>query len=219
MSKFPIAQVLRTVQRSNEAFREPSVERISRARDPFRVLMACLLSLRTKDETTHEAARKLFQVADTPEGILQLSSHRIEKLIYPVGFYRTKARRLREISREILKRFGGRVPDQLDDLLSLNGVGRKTANLVLSVGHNRPGICVDVHVHRITNRWGYVRTKNPTETEMKLREILPRRHWKKINHQLVTFGQTVCRPVSPRCSSCPVGRGGPCRRIGVGRSR
>jgi len=219
MSKFPVDLALRAVRRSNRGFREPGVERVSRRRDPFRVLLACLLSLRTKDETTHEASRRLFRVAHTPVKILQLSSRRIEKLIYPVGFYRTKARRLRQVSRAILERFGGRVPDTMEELLSLKGVGRKTANLVLTVGHNRPGICVDVHVHRITNRWGYLRTRTPHETEMELREILPPRHWKVINHDLVTFGQTICRPVSPLCTTCPVGQQGYCRRVGVGRHR
>ena len=186
-------------------------------RDPFRVLIACLLSLRTKDETTGPAAARLFALADTPEGIRRLSTRTIERAIYPVGFYRTKARVLREVSRDLLARFDGRVPDDIDALLTLKGVGRKTANLVVTQGFDKPGICVDVHVHRISNRWGYVRTRTPEETEMALRRTLPRRYWIGYNDLLVSFGQNVCLPVSPRCSTCPLRRG--CPRRGVTRSR
>jgi endonuclease-3 len=185
--------------------------------DPFRVLVACLLSLRTKDETTGPAAARLFALADTPERMLGLATRTIERAIYPVGFYRTKARVLREISRDLLARFGGAVPDDIDALLTLKGVGRKTANLVVTQGFNKPGICVDVHVHRISNRWGYVETRTPEETETALRRRLPRRYWIGYNDLLVSFGQNVCLPVSPRCSECPVRRG--CPRKGVTRSR
>ena len=188
-----------------------------RRRDPFHVLMACLLSLRTKDETTGPAAARLFALADTPEGIQGLTPRRIERAIFPVGFYRTKARVLRGVCRDLLVRFGGQVPDTIDALLSLKGVGRKTANLVVTQGFNKPGICVDVHVHRISNRWGYVRTKTPEQTEMALRARLPRRYWIGYNDLLVSFGQNVCLPVSPKCSSCPVR--GLCPRVGVTRSR
>jgi endonuclease-3 len=184
----------------------------------FRVLVATVLSLRTKDATTAEATARLFAVASSPASLLGLDVRRVERLIYPVGFYRTKARRLRGISRAILERFGGRVPRRIEDLLTLEGVGRKTANLVLSLGHGLPGVCVDVHVHRIANRWGYLRTRTPLETEMRLREVLPRRHWRELNDLLVTFGQTICRPVSPHCSRCRL-RGGHCARVGVERSR
>ena len=206
------------MRRAVAGARDPSVEQVAAARrDPFRVLVATLLSLRTKDETTEAAAARLLAVADTPEAILRLAPARIERLIFPVGFYRTKARRLRSIARDVLERFGGRVPEDMEDLLSLEGVGRKTANLVLTLGHDRPGICVDVHVHRITNRWGYVATRRPDETEAELRRKLPRRHWKTINGILVTFGRTICRPVSPWCSRCPVS--GACARAGVTTSR
>jgi endonuclease-3 len=188
-----------------------------RTRDPFRVLVACLLSLRTKDTTTGPAAERLFRVADTPRALARVPPRRLERLIYPVGFYRTKARALRAISRDLLARFGGRVPDDLDALLTLTGVGRKTANLVVTMGFGKPGICVDVHVHRISNRLGYVRTRTPEETEMALRAKLPRRHWIGYNDLLVAFGQNVCTPVSPRCSRCPVA--GLCRRVGVRTSR
>jgi len=186
-------------------------------RDPFRVLIACLLSLRTKDETTGPAAARLFALADTPEAMRRLSAKRIERAIFPVGFYRTKARVLLGVCRDLLERFGGQVPDDIDRLLTLKGVGRKTANLVVTQGFNKPGICVDIHVHRISNRLGYVKTKNPTETETALRKRLPRRYWIGYNDLLVSFGQNICHPVSPRCSECPVRPR--CARVGVTRWR
>lgn len=188
-----------------------------RDRDPFRVLIACILSLRTQDTTTGPAADRLFGVADTPETMLALTPARIEKLIFPVGFYRTKARVILGICRDLLGRFGGRVPDEIDDLLTLKGVGRKTANLVVTMGYGKAGICVDTHVHRISNRLGYVRTRTPEETEMALRAKLPRRYWIGYNDLLVSFGQNVCAPLSPRCSACPVST--LCRRVGVTTSR
>ena len=177
------------------------------------MLVACILSLRTQDTTTGPAAARLFAVADTPAAMLRLSARQIERLIYPVGFYRTKARVLRGLCRDLLERFGGRVPDDIDALLTLKGVGRKTANLVVTMGFNKPGICVDTHVHRISNRLGYVRTRQPEETEMALRARLPRRFWMGYNDLLVGFGQNFCTPVSPRCSTCPVTA--LCRRVGV----
>ena len=186
-------------------------------RDPFRVLIACLLSLRTKDETTGPAAARLFALADTPEAMRQLPAKRIERAIFPVGFYRTKARVLLGVCRDLLERFAGQVPDDIDRLLTLKGVGRKTANLVVTQGFNKPGICVDIHVHRISNRLGYVKTKNPTETETALRKQLPRRYWIGYNNLFVSFGQNICHPVSPRCSECPVRPR--CARVGVTRSR
>ncbi len=188
-----------------------------RRRNPFHVLIACLLSLRTKDETTGPAAARLFALADTPGGILRLTPRRIERAIFPVGFYRTKARVIRGVCRDLLQRFGGRVPDSIDTLLTLKGVGRKTANLVVTQAYNKPGICVDIHVHRISNRWGYVRTTTPEKTEMALRARLPRRYWIGYNDLLVSFGQNICMPVSPKCSLCPVAD--LCPRIGVTRSR
>jgi endonuclease-3 len=188
-----------------------------RDRDPFRVLIACILSLRTQDTTTGHASERLFAVAATPAAMLRLTPTRIERLIFPVGFYRTKARVIRGICRDLLGRFGGRVPDEIDALLTLKGVGRKTANLVVTMGYGRPGICVDTHVHRISNRLGYVRTRTPEQTEMALRAKLPRRYWIGYNDLLVSFGQNVCTPLSPRCSTCPVHA--LCRRVGVGKSR
>ena len=186
-------------------------------RDPFRILIACLLSLRTKDETTGPAAERLFALASTPHDMLRLTPRQIERAVFPVGFYRTKARVILGVCRDLLARFGGKVPDDLEALLTLKGVGRKTANLVVTVGFGLPGICVDTHVHRISNRLGFVRTKTPEQTELALRKKLPRRHWIELNDLLVTFGQNVCQPISPRCSTCPVRA--LCPRIGVIRSR
>jgi endonuclease-3 len=189
----------------------------NRGATPFEVLVSTILSLRTKDEVTSQAARRLFQEARTPEQILSLGEKRLAKLIYPVGFYVTKAQRLLEISRIVLREHGGQVPDTLEALLELPGVGRKTANLVLVEGFKKPAICVDTHVHRISNRIGYVKTKAPDQTEMALREKLPRKHWIRYNELLVAFGQVVCRPVSPFCSKCPVAD--MCPRIGVDKHR
>lgn len=188
-----------------------------RTRDPFQVLIACLLSLRTKDETTGPAADRLFALADSPQAMLRLAPRQIERVIFPVGFYRTKARVILGVCRALLERFGERVPDDLDQLLTLKGVGRKTANLVVTMGFGKPGICVDTHVHRISNRLGYVQTKTPDQTELALRAKLPRRHWIELNDLLVTFGQNICQPISPKCSLCPVAKA--CHRVGVTRSR
>ncbi len=185
--------------------------------DPFRVLIACILSLRTQDSTTGPASHRLFALADAPKLMLTLPPKTIERAIYPVGFYRTKARVILGICRDLLERFGGRVPDDIDALLTLNGVGRKTANLVVTMGYGKPGICVDTHVHRISNRLGYVRARSPEETEMALRATLPRRFWIGYNDLLVGFGQNVCTPISPHCSRCPARA--LCRRVGVTSSR
>ncbi len=204
------------------------VERLSRqydteqfvqahGRDPFRILIGCILSLRTKDEVSFPATARLFARARTPRTMLRLPSARIAKLIYPVGFYRRKAEQIRAISRRLLDDFDGRVPDDLDDLLTLPGVGRKTANLVVTLGFGKPGICVDTHVHRITNRLGWVRTRHPDDTEQALRRILPPKHWIAINEILVRHGQNVCTPLSPVCSACVVRRS--CAERDVERSR
>ena len=185
--------------------------------DPYQVLIACLLSLRTKDETTGPAARRLFALADTPEQMVILTPAQVKKAIYPVGFYKTKARTVLDISQILIDKYESRVPDEIDELLLFKGVGRKTANLVVTLGFQKPGICVDTHVHRISNRWGYVETKNPEETEMALRAILPKRFWIGYNDHLVAFGQTLCHPTSPKCSLCPIERY--CEKIDVKRSR
>ena len=200
------------------AWQAPVVAAFARERrDPFSILVSCLLSLRTRDETTGPASRRLFRLARTPAALVRLSPRTLERAIYPVGFYRTKARTLRALARILLERHAGRVPADLDALLALPGVGRKTANLVRTDAFGLPGICVDTHVHCITNRWGYVATRTPAATEMALRATLPAREWRGLNTLLVAFGQTICRPLSPHCSICPLDP--MCPRRGVGPSR
>jgi len=201
-----------------QSLRLPWIDQMTtQERDPFQVLVSCILSLRTQDKTTAEASRRLFQIGRTPEALAETSAEKIEKAIYPVGFYRVKAQRIKDFSREILRAYNGRVPDSIEELLKLKGVGRKTANLVVTVGYNRDGICVDTHVHRITNRWGLIKTQNPTQTEFALREILPRKYWKTINRYLVAFGQGICKPISPLCSQCLISKW--CKKVGVTKKR
>jgi endonuclease-3 len=209
--------LVRRLQRVRASVRPTTLAEVERTRDPFRVLVACVISLRTKDAVTAEASGRLFAVASTPAAVAALPEARIAKLIFPAGFYRTKARQIRAIAHRLLERHGGNVPAGRDALLALPGVGRKTANLVLGLSFGEPAICVDTHVHRISNRLGLVRTKTPAETESVLERVLPRRYWIDINDLLVTFGQTVCHPTSPRCSACPLT--GRCPRVGVTRSR
>jgi len=182
-------------------------------RDPFKVLISCLLSLRTQDKVTAGASQRLFYLAQTPKALSGLSVRRIEKAIYPVGFYRVKARRIKKISDVIIKKYDGRVPHSIEELLTLEGVGRKTANLVVTRGYDQAGICVDTHVHRITNRWGFIKTRTPHQTEFALREILPVRYWKELNGHLVAFGQGICKPISPLCSKCKINPF--CAKVGI----
>jgi len=184
---------------------------------PFKVLISTVLSLRTKDKTTEGASHRLFKLADTPQAMRTLKLAQIERAIYPVGFYHTKAKNILSICHDLIERFHGRVPDNMEDLLLFQGVGRKTANLVMTVGYGKPGICVDTHVHRICNRWGLVKTKAPDETEQVLRKILPKRYWITFNDILVTYGQNLCVPVSPFCTRCRIRSF--CPRAGVGTSR
>jgi endonuclease-3 len=200
-----------------ESVRPTTLARVERRRDPFRLLVACVISLRTKDEVTAQASARLFAVAATPKALGRLPERRIAKLIFPAGFYNTKARQIREIARRIAREHDGRVPADREALLDFPGVGRKTANLVLGLGFGIPAICVDTHVHRISNRLGLVRTKTPEETEHALEKVLPQGLWIEINDLLVTFGQNVCQPVSPWCSRCPLAVR--CPRLGVGRHR
>jgi len=186
-------------------------------RDPFVILISTLLSLRTKDEVTEVATYRLFELASSPEEMLKVPLDKIAKTIYPVGFYRVKASNIHHTCRELIERFGSKVPDNIDDLLTIKGVGRKTANLVVSLAYGKDAICVDTHVHRISNRLGYVKTKSPDETEFALRKKLPRRHWIIYNTIMVAFGRKTCKPVSPLCSQCPVNRY--CDRINVTLSR
>jgi len=186
-------------------------------KDPFLVLTGCMLSLRTKDSVSLPASQRLFQIAKTPQEILELPIKKIEKIIYPVGFYREKAKSLHAVSKKILQDFGGKVPNNEKDLLSLKGVGRKTANLVLGEGFGIPAICVDTHVHRIANRLGLVKTKKPEETEKELKKILPKKYWIEFNTLMVKWGQNICVPISPFCSRCAISQ--LCPKIGVTKSR
>lgn len=215
---FPIRNVIKMVSREVLRFKEPIVTRISRERrDPFRILISTMLSLRTKDDCTASASDRLFALARTPQDMLKIPERLIAKTIYPVGFYNTKAKHIRQICAILVEKYKGGVPADLERLLELPGVGRKTANLVITLGFCTPGICVDTHVHRITNRWGYIRTKTPDETEFALRKILPRQFWIIINDLLVTYGQNICTPVSPTCSECRIEKW--CARVSVQRHR
>ena len=210
--------VLKLLGRAIRAFEEPAVEKISEdtREDPFQVLIATMLSAQTRDKVTADASERIFRAARTPRTMGALRTATIQKLIYPVSFYRNKARHVKAACQQIVDRFGGRVPATMEELLTLPGVGRKTANLVLILSHaSRENICVDTHVHRIANRMGWVRTRTPEQTEQALYRVVPRRYWPKVNLYLVTWGQNVCRPVYPRCAACVLSR--ICPRIGVTR--
>ncbi|MBI5201492.1 MAG: endonuclease III [Elusimicrobia bacterium] len=212
-----IHSVIKTLRREIKQWAPPVVGVVAESEDPFLVLISTLLSLRTKDAVTDAASKKLFAAAKTPKAIAALDTLRLEKLIYPVCFYRVKARTLKNVCGLLLERHGGKVPDTLEELLELPGVGRKTANLTVTLGFGKPGICVDIHVHRISNRLGYVKTKTPDETEDALRAKLPKKYWLEYNDLLVPYGQNLCQPVSPWCSKCAIRPA--CRRVGVTRSR
>ncbi len=215
MTEREIHAAIRILRRQVPKWNTPVVTLMAETYEsPFRVLISCILSLRTQDATTAKASHRLFAVADSPQAIVKISAQKIEKLIYPVGFYKTKARQIRQICQAIIDHYDGRVPDEIDELLKFNGVGRKTANLVVTLGYNKPGICVDTHVHRISNRWGYIKTASPEKTEVALRAKLPKQYWIEYNNLLVNFGQHLCRPISPQCSQCPVKKY--CPQIGVG---
>ncbi|MFH1532001.1 MAG: endonuclease III [Pseudomonadota bacterium] len=215
MDNDTIREVVRRLESEVRKWREPIISQLAGqgGRDPFQVLIGTLLSLRTRDETTAGAIDRLWALADSPQAMALLTPEAIVQAIYPVGFYNNKARTILEVCRQLLERWGGRVPDDLDLLLTLPGVGRKTANLVVAIGYGKDAICVDTHVHRISNRFGYVKTKSPDDTETALRKTLPREHWIRYNDLLVAFGQQLCGPLSPRCSSCPIED--LCPRIGV----
>lgn len=210
-------KIIKLIKRQVKAFGVPSVTRVSRKKDPYQVLVSCILSLRTKDKTTIEASVRLFDTAASAQDMVKLSAARLQRLIYPVGFYRKKAKVILGISRKILRDYSGKVPSNCEDLLKLKGVGRKTANLVLGLGYNIPAICVDTHVHRISNRLGWVKTRKPEETEGALKKIIPENYWIELNTLLVSFGQNICVPVSPFCSRCYVSKF--CGKAGVARFR
>lgn len=198
-------------------FDETALNQVSRQKDPYLVLISCVLSLRTKDPVTVKASQRLFELANTPESMLTLTEDQIQKAIYPVGFYRTKAKNIKKISKILIDKYQSKVPDSIEELLTLPNVGRKTANIVVVFGFNKPGIPIDTHCHRIPNRLGWVKTKTPEETEFVLRKILPKKLWPDFNDLFVTWGQNVCVPVSPWCSKCPIKKY--CKRVGVKKSR
>ncbi|MBR3889534.1 endonuclease III [bacterium] len=184
--------------------RSEFVQLMEEFKDPYLVLIGCILSLRTNDKTTYPATLRMLELAKTPEEMSKVSQEDLEKAIYPVGFYANKAKQIIELSKIIAEEMGSKVPDSIEELVKFNGVGRKTANLVLAKGFQTPAICVDVHVHRIFNRLGLIKTKTPEETEFALREKLPVKHWLDINTLLVTHGQNVCKPINPKCTECPI---------------
>ncbi len=203
-SEKEVVAVIKAVKKASRGFRNTALMEVASVpKNAFQVLVSCIISLRTKDEVTAKASKRLFDVAPTPEKIMKLSVKAIEKLIYPCGFYRTKAKRIKEIANQIHEL--GYVPDTMDELLKFKGVGRKTANIVMVYGHNKKyHIPVDTHVHRIPNRLGWIATKKPEQTEQELMKIIPRRYWQDFNDLFVSFGQNICRPVGPRCWECPV---------------
>ena len=205
MSPSSLPRVIEILREHYRSWDAPVVTLVAQhTNDPFRVLVCALLSTRTRDETTAEVCKKLFERIKSPEDLLKIPLDELEKLIYPVGFYRNKAKQLKGLAEKLVREYGGHVPDKLEDLLRLPGVGRKVANLVLADGFNMPAICVDTHVHRITNRWCLIKTKTPHETEERLKEILPKEYWIEINRLLVAFGQRVCTPLRPKCDLCPI---------------
>ena len=211
-----VDRLMRTMRRAIRGMELPAVEKISesQAENPFQILIATLLSARTQDATTHAASTRLFKRARTPRSLARLPVREIEELIYPVGFYRNKARHVKALCEKLVADYDGRVPSTLEELVTLPGVGRKTANLVLIVGFKSSrNICVDIHVHRISNRLGWVQTAHPEETEQSLYRAISSRWWPVINLYLVTWGQNVCRPVRPRCGDCAISRD--CQRIGL----
>ncbi len=209
-----IDEIIKALNGARHEWRLPVVSEIAeKKRDPFRILISTIISLRTKDDVTRDATIRLFEHAETPAEMMKLDNETIEKAIFPAGFYRNKAKTIIDVCKTLVEQYKGIVPDDIDELLKLKGVGRKTANLVVTVGYEKPGICVDTHVHRISNRFGYVKTKTPNDTEFALRKKLPEKYWIEYNDLLVAFGQHVCKPISPLCSQCPVHDH--CHRVGV----
>lgn len=216
--KFDIDKVMKILIRESTKWKVPSVTLIAfQNNDPFRVLLSTIISLRTKDEVTIEASKRLFKILKKPKDIFKLTTKQIEEAIYPTGFYKRKAIQIKEICEKLVNEFDSQVPNEIDTLLEFKGVGRKTANLVLTEGFQIPAMCVDTHVHRISNRFGYIKTKNPDESEFALRNKLPLKYWNEYNAILVAFGQACCKPISPWCSVCPVSKY--CTKIGVEKSR
>ena len=200
-----IAKVIDLIKNHVEQFQDPIITEIGEdTKDPFQVLISCILSLRTKDETTAKASVRLFKLAKTPEEMITLDTRKIARAIYPVGFYKTKARRIKEICKKLISEYNSKVPDSFDELMKFKGVGRKTANIVMVYGFEKEGLPIDTHCHRIPNRLGWIKTKTPEKTEQELRKLLPKKYWNDFNDVFVTFGQNTCKPVKPHCWECPV---------------
>ncbi|MEC8339167.1 MAG: endonuclease III [Nanoarchaeota archaeon] len=215
---FPIENVLDTLEGEYQKWDVPVVTLIAmQSGDPFKVLISTIISLRTKDEVTIEASKRIYKLLTKPSDVYGVTIEQIEQAIYPCGFYKRKAIQIMDICDRLVKEFNSEVPDTIDILLDFPGIGRKTANLIVAEGHNLPALCVDVHVHRICNRLGYILTKDPDDTEFTLRRSLDQDYWKKINYLMVAFGQSLCRPVSPHCSKCPLLD--VCKRKGVDKHR
>jgi endonuclease III len=209
-----IDKVYKALGERFQTYKSPVVDLVeAQTNDPFKVLVATILSARTKDETTTETVNILFQKVNTLDDLDKISESDLDKMIFKVGFHNTKAKHLKQLPAVMREKFDGKVPDEIDDLVQLPGVGRKTANLVRVIAFRKPGICVDVHVHRISNRLGYVKTKTPFETEMALRKKLPEKYWLCINSYMVAFGQNHCTPLNPHCDTCPIYD--ECKRVGV----
>ena len=215
--KEKIIKVLKILKKEFKKFEKPTVRRTSEKNDPFKTLISCLLSLRTQDKNTAKASSQLFAIADTPEKIVKLPTKRLEKLIYSSGYYKNKARTIKHVSKTLIEKYNGKVPDNEKELLSIKGIGRKTANIVLAFAFKKAVIPVDVHVHVIANRLDFVKTKNPEQTEQELMKIIPKKYWRELNTLFVLFGQKICVTISPFCSKCPVKR--LCPRTGVVRNR
>ena len=214
-----IVQIIKILRKATRKMVDPAVTQIVTefGQDPFLILISCLLSLRTKDTISLPISRNLFAIARTPQALIKIPISKLEKILYSIGFYRKKARLLHNVSKDLIKRFDGRVPNTKAELVSIEGIGPKTANLVLAEGFGIPAICVDTHVHRIANRLGLVKTKTPDQTEKALARIVPKRYWIELNPLLVIWGQNICQPVLPRCSICPLKS--LCPRVGVRKSR
>ena len=215
---FPIINVIKIIEKEHINWNVPVVTLVGmQTRNPFKVLVSTIISLRTKDEVTIEASKRIYQILTKPEDIFYINIKDIEKAIYPCGFYKRKAIQIKNICEILVKDFNSKVPDEIDTLLSFPGIGRKTANLIIAEGYGKPAMCVDVHVHRISNRLGYLKSKNPNETEELLRKNLDSNYWNKYNFLMVAFGQSLCRPISPHCSRCPIINF--CKRVEIKKNR
>ena len=201
-----IPDVIKILKKNRKKFIVPALTEIARERDPFKVLVSCILSLRTRDATTVKVSEQLYKIADTPKKIASMNVKTLASIIRPVNYYKTKAKRIKAMSEKLVKEFNGKVPGDMDTLMTFKGVGRKTANIVVVYGFNKHGIPVDTHVHRVSNRLGWVETKTPEKTETALRQLLPRKYWIDLNDLFVQFGQNICTPRNPRCHDCPISR-------------